>query len=73
MLAEDLLASKPGRLAALDGLISTAISQTERQPNPGTDDDVIRLRLVRAEYDRSERRQLLQAARRHQVPVGSPR
>ena len=45
------------------------IAQEERRPALGGDDDtVIRLRLVRAEYDDSERGRLLKSARRHQVP-----
>jgi hypothetical protein len=69
MLAEDLLAARPERLAELDDLICGAIVQKEQGSAPGADDDtVIHLRLVRAEYGDPERRRLLRDARRHQVP-----
>ena len=67
MLAEDQLAAHPDRLAALDTLMSAAITQEEQSQALG-DDIVLRLRLLRGEYEGSERDQLLQAARRHQVP-----
>ena len=67
--AEDLLAARPDRLASVDDLICGAIAQEEqRSVSSGHDDVVLRLRLVRAEYDDSERGRLLKAARRHQVP-----
>ena len=69
LAAEELLAAHPDRLAALDDLICGAIAQQEKRLASGGDDDAaIRLRLVRAEYDDSERSQLLKASRRHQVP-----
>ncbi|HUZ56383.1 MAG TPA: hypothetical protein VMU94_28150 [Streptosporangiaceae bacterium] len=68
MLAEDQLAARPDRLAALDGLISATITQEEQSQAPGRDDIVLRLRLLRGEYEGSERGRLLQAARRHHVP-----
>lgn len=66
MLAEDLLAARAERLAALDDLICEAIAQVEAVPGDN-EDTATRLRLVRAEYDDPERRRLLKDARRHQV------
>jgi hypothetical protein len=69
MLAEDLVAARPERTTELDDLICEAIEQEEKRPTPdGGEDTVIRLRLVRAEYDGVERRRLLRKARLHQVP-----
>lgn len=69
MLAEDMLATRPDRLAALDDLICGAISQEEQQPpTDGDEDTLVRLSLIRAEYHEPERLRLLQTARRHQVP-----
>jgi hypothetical protein len=67
LLAEDVLATEPGRLPELDALLRQAIDSADKQ---GTDnaDLVVRLRLVRAGYDQQERRELLKAARRHVVP-----
>jgi hypothetical protein len=68
MLAEDLVAARPEQIAELDDLIGEAIAQEEERSAPeGDQDTVIRLRLVRAEYDASERHRLLREARLHQV------
>ncbi|WP_344949142.1 hypothetical protein [Actinomadura miaoliensis] len=69
LLAEDLLATAPDQLPELDDLINEAIAQAAQRPISDVEDDiVVRLRLIRAEYDAVERRQLLGEARRHRVP-----
>ncbi|PJE97217.1 hypothetical protein CUT44_13760 [Streptomyces carminius] len=69
LLAEHLLASEPDQLAGLDTLISTAVTHADTQPIARiTEDAVIRLRLVRAEYDTTERTDLKRLAQRHRVP-----
>ncbi|MDQ0750406.1 hypothetical protein QF034_004637 [Streptomyces africanus] len=68
LLAEHLLASDPGRLPALDALVSAAVAHADAQPIARvTEDAVIRLRLVRAEYAAAERKELKRLARRHLV------
>jgi hypothetical protein len=64
-LAEDLFATEPASLADVQDLVEAAIERAE-QDNP-TSDVLLRLRLVRAEYDDDERRSLLRSARRHLV------
>ncbi|WP_244317341.1 hypothetical protein [Streptomyces bauhiniae] len=69
LLAEHLLASDPAQLQDLETLIDTAIAHAAEQPIARvTEDAVIRLRLVRAEYDPAERAELKRLARRHLVP-----
>jgi len=68
LLAESTLVSAPDRLPTLDGLIRAAIEQHSTQaPAVGAEDAVMRLRMIRAEYDPSERTQLRHLARRHMV------
>lgn len=68
LLAETLLADAPELIADLDDLVVGAIAQVDEKPIEGVANDVVlRLRLVRAEYDDAERRTLLQAARRHSI------
>ncbi len=67
LLAEDLFATEPERLAELDALLRQAIDSAGEQETDNAD-LVVRLRLVRAEYDQHERRELLKAARRHVMP-----
>ncbi|WP_406447580.1 hypothetical protein OHB14_50170 [Streptomyces sp. NBC_01613] len=68
MLAEYRLATEPHMLEELDGIVSTALAQAKEQPaTEQTQDTVVRLRLLRAEYDRAERQDLLREARRHRM------
>lgn len=68
LLAERVLATEPEALEELDSLINSALAQIAEQPATAqTQDTTLRLRLVRAEYDGAERRELLDAARRHLV------
>lgn len=68
LLAEDRLATEPHRLDDLDDLIGAALAQaTEPSATAEVPDIAIRLRLLRAEYDSTERQELLRAARRHQL------
>lgn len=68
MLAEYRLATEPHALEELDGLISAALAQTKEQPvTEQTQDTVVRLRLLRAEYDSAQRQELLREARRHRM------
>lgn len=62
-LAEDLFATDPASLSAAQDLVHAAIER-----NDSTSDVLLRLRLIRAEYDEDERRTLLRSARRHLVP-----
>ncbi|MFK4123213.1 restriction endonuclease [Streptomyces longwoodensis] len=69
MLAEYTLATQPHALEDLDGLITAGLVQAqERLPLHQDRDTVIRLRLLRAEYDRAERQDLLREARQHRLP-----
>ncbi|MEU7226764.1 hypothetical protein [Streptomyces chrestomyceticus] len=69
LLAEQALTSEPDGIQSLDSLISTAVTNAYSQAIAHvTEDAVIRLRLVRAEYDAGERGELLALARRHRVP-----
>jgi len=65
-LAEDLSATESSRLTEVKELIDSAIGAFKHD-DPESD-ALLRLRLVRAEYDGDERRDLLKAARRHLVP-----
>ena len=65
-LAEDLLATEPTRVAEVSELIDAAVN-AEELSDP-TSQVLLRLRLVRAEYDEAERRALAKDARRHLVP-----
>ncbi len=66
LLAEDMLATDPGRLSHIDVHIQTAIADAAaREPDS---DLLLQLRLVRAEYDADERLDLNIKARRYQVP-----
>jgi hypothetical protein len=68
MLGEYRLATEPHTLEELDGLISAALAQTKDQPvTEQTEDIVVRLRLLRAEYDIEQRQELLREARRHRM------
>ncbi|WP_051967379.1 restriction endonuclease [Kitasatospora mediocidica] len=67
LLAEDTLVWAPESLLALDTLIRGAIAQL-RTRGSEAQDTLMRLRLVRAEYDPDERTELQRLARRHQVP-----
>ncbi len=64
-LAEDLFATEPASLADVQDLVEAAIERVEH--DDPTSDVLLRLRLVRAEYDDDERRSLLRSARRHLV------
>ncbi|POX45532.1 hypothetical protein [Streptomyces sp. Ru72] len=56
-------------LQNLDDLITAALAQTEEQPSMQQyGDTVVRLHLLRAEYDREERQNLLPEARQHRLP-----
>ncbi len=67
LLAENRLATDPERLQELDPLVREAITAAQSASvRPGLD-TVLRLRLVRAAYDATERTQLLREARRHQM------
>ncbi|MEV0282280.1 hypothetical protein AB0I22_38745 [Streptomyces sp. NPDC050610] len=69
LLAEHVLALAPDRLEDLDSLIQTAIrSSSVKQIERVTMDADIRLRLVRAEYNPTERIELNRLARSHRVP-----
>ncbi|MFG2775497.1 hypothetical protein [Streptomyces sp. NPDC048350] len=68
-LAERQFAVEPDPLETKSALIDSAIVQAEQQARDDYGDDIVmRLRLVRAEYDGAERRALLTAARQHAVP-----
>ncbi|MEN8651692.1 hypothetical protein ABCR94_13960 [Streptomyces sp. 21So2-11] len=68
-LAENLLASESAQLQSLDTLIGTALALAQKQPIEGLPEDtVIRLRLMRAEYNPTERAELQNLARRHLLP-----
>ena len=68
MLAEYRLATEPHTLVELDGLISDALAQVKEQPaTEQMQDTVVRLRLLRAEYDSAPRQDLLREARRHRM------
>ncbi|WP_405657243.1 hypothetical protein [Streptomyces sp. RK9] len=68
MLAEYRLATEPHTLVELDGLIDVALAQAKEQPvTEQMQDIVVRLRLLRAEYDSAPRQDLLREARRHQM------
>ncbi|MFG2815521.1 hypothetical protein [Streptomyces sp. NPDC048410] len=68
LLAERVLATEPEALKELDSIINSALAQIGEQPATAqSQDTTLRLRLVRAEYDSAERRELLNAARRHRV------
>ncbi|MFF0836692.1 MULTISPECIES: hypothetical protein [unclassified Streptomyces] len=68
LLAEYRLATEPDTLAELDPVISAAVTQVHEQSvTEQARDTVIRLRLLRAEYDRSERQDLLREARQHRI------
>lgn len=62
-LVEDLFATEPASLGGVQDLVDAAIERDDSAP-----DVLLRLRLVRAEYDEDERRSLLRSARRHLVP-----
>ncbi|MFI6062429.1 hypothetical protein [Streptomyces sp. NPDC051286] len=67
--AERQFAMESDQLEVRSSLIDRAIAQAEPQAmDEYSEDIVMRLRLVRAEYDGAERRALLSAARRHTVP-----
>lgn len=69
LFAEHLLASDPDRLETLDGLITEAVIRADTElTRRVAEDTVIRLRLVRAEYDRAERTELMRLARHHRLP-----
>ncbi|MEW1828280.1 hypothetical protein [Streptomyces sp. NPDC088196] len=68
LLVEHLLALDPGRLENLDELITVAVTRAGTEPTARVAEDaVIRLRLVRAEYDSAERTELKRLARHHRV------
>ncbi|MFM9709081.1 hypothetical protein [Streptomyces galilaeus] len=68
MLAEYRLATAPDALKELDSLINAALAQAKEQPvTEQTQDTVVRLRLLRAEYDSAQRQDLLREARRHRM------
>ncbi|WP_406502319.1 hypothetical protein [Streptomyces sp. NBC_01602] len=68
MLAECRLATEPDTLEELDPVIRAAVTQAhEQSATEQAGDTVIRLRLLRAEYDRSERQGLLREARQHRI------
>ncbi|MET8840366.1 restriction endonuclease [Streptomyces rubiginosohelvolus] len=70
LLAEELIATRPDRLGALNDLLGAAIGQaSENRVEGGGEDVVIRLRLARAEHDPSEREELLRLARGHRLPA----
>lgn len=66
LLAEQALAFAPNSVRELDGLVSEAIDALAARGNDA-DHTLLRLRLMRAHYDPSERRGLHQRARRHHV------
>ncbi|MET9956777.1 hypothetical protein ABZ135_35245 [Streptomyces sp. NPDC006339] len=67
--AERLFAVESDPLETKSALIDSAIAQAEQQARDDYGDDIVmRLRLLRAEYDGAERRALLAAARQHAVP-----
>jgi Restriction endonuclease len=65
LLAEGMLAADRESVRELDGLIQSAIT---RGGAANQDDVVVRLRLVVAEYDDTQRQILLTEGRRHRVP-----
>ncbi|TCN32162.1 restriction endonuclease [Kribbella orskensis] len=65
-LAEDLFATEPASLAEVQDLVEAAIERAQEEDD-ATSDVLLRLRLVKAEYDEDERRSLLRSARRHLV------
>jgi hypothetical protein len=65
-LAEDVFATAPASLVGIQNLVEAAIERAEQDVSAS--DVLLRLRLVRAEYDEDERRSLLRSARRHLVP-----
>jgi hypothetical protein len=68
LLAEQLMAADPSRLKDVDTLIQEAARRAAtQQADDASGDVVIRLRLVRAEYDATERTVLNRSARIHQV------
>ncbi|WP_181799136.1 PDDEXK family nuclease [Kitasatospora acidiphila] len=67
LLTENTLVWAPELLPTLDTLIRGAINQ-QRTQEPEAHDTLMRLRLIRAEYDPAERAELQRLARRHQVP-----
>ncbi|MGW8597602.1 hypothetical protein ACWGLB_01560 [Streptomyces sp. NPDC055893] len=69
LFAERQFAMAPDRLETHRSLIDSSIEQAERQATDDHSEDILmRLRLVRAEYDGAERRSLLSSARQHAVP-----
>ncbi len=72
LAAEDLLATDPDSLESFGPVIDTAIelarSQESKQIERVTEDAVMRLRLVRAEYEDAERVALRKLARGHRLP-----
>ncbi|MFC9394595.1 hypothetical protein ACFTWS_15765 [Streptomyces sp. NPDC057027] len=69
LFAESRFAMQPGLLRRHRTLIDSSIAQAERQAQDDHSEDILmRLRLVRAEYDGAERRSLLSAARQYAVP-----
>lgn len=66
LLAEQALAFDPNSVRELDGLVLEAIDAFAERGNDA-DHTLLRLRLIRAHYDPSERRALYRRARRHHV------
>ncbi|MFF0012558.1 hypothetical protein [Streptomyces sp. NPDC005374] len=68
LFAEHLLALDPDRVENLDGLITAAATRADTELiRRVAEDAVVRLRLVRAEYDLAERTELKRLARHHRV------
>ncbi|WP_392872696.1 hypothetical protein [Streptomyces sp. LN499] len=68
LLAEQLMATDPSCLPSIDALIETATRRAATlQSDLIFEDVVVRLRLVRAEYNTAERTALSRSARFHQV------
>ncbi len=66
LLAEDTLVWAPESLPALDTLIRGAIDELGTR-GPDAQDTIMRLRLVRADYDPGERTELRRLARQHRL------
>lgn len=67
LLAEDLFATAPDQLAHISSLIDDAIAQATTREHEDEWDCLLRLRLVKAEYDASERMTLRRQARQRRV------
>ncbi len=68
LLAELMLIDEADQLETVDDLLQNAIDQATRtQLSDVPNDVVLRLRLIRAEYDQDERAALIQSAGRHQL------